>query len=253
MYSQPSQAMKLIEPTTLKSFAPSGTLRVGINLGNPVLASEDAATKKMSGISIDIANEIGKRINLPVQLIPFKSAGETVDGIKNGDLDLVFVAIDPVRGADISYTPAYIQIEGAYMVKAASPLKNNEGVDVAGTEIVVGKGSAYDLYLTREIKNAALLRAANSQAVVDDFMSGKGNVAAGVKQQLESDAKRYAGLRMLPGRFMVINQAIGVPKARSDFDKTTAYLSEVITQLKQSGFIANSMQRHHIQGAKVAE
>jgi polar amino acid transport system substrate-binding protein len=218
-----------------------------------VLASEDAITKKMSGISVDIANEIGKRINLPVQLIPFKSAGETVDGIKNGDLDLVFVAIDPVRGADISYTPAYIQIEGAYMVKAASPLKNNEGVDVAGTEIVVGKGSAYDLYLTREIKNAALLRAANSQAVVDDFMSGKGNVAAGVKQQLESDAKRYAGLRMLPGRFMVINQAIGVPKARSDFDKTTAYLSEVITQLKQSGFIANSMQRHHIQGAKVAE
>jgi polar amino acid transport system substrate-binding protein len=253
MYSQPSQAMKLIEPTTLKSFAPSGTLRVGINLGNPVLASEDAATKKMSGISIDIANEIGKRINLPVQLIPFKSASETVDGIKNGGLDLVFVAIDPVRGADISYTPAYIQIEGAYMVKASSPLKNNEEVDVAGTEIVVGKGSAYDLYLTREIKSAALLRAANSQAVVDDFMSGKGNVAAGVKQQLESDAKRYTGLRMLPGRFMVINQAIGVPKSRSDFEKTTTYLSEVITQLKQSGFIANSMQRHHIQGAKVAE
>ena len=253
MYSQPSQAMKLIEPNTLKSFAPSGTLRVGINLGNPVLASEDAATKKMSGISIDIANEIGKRINLPVQLIPFKSASETVDGIKNGGLDLVFVAIDPVRGADISYTPAYIQIEGAYMVKASSPLKNNEEVDVAGTEIVVGKGSAYDLYLTREIKSAALLRAANSQAVVDDFMSGKGNVAAGVKQQLESDAKRYTDLRMLPGRFMVINQAIGVPKSRSDFEKTTIYLSEVITQLKQSGFIANSMQRHHIQGAKVAE
>ena len=245
--------MKLIDPTTLKSFAPSGTLRVGINLGNPVLASEDAANKKLSGISVDIANEIGKRINLPVQLIPFKSAGATVEGIKNGDLDLVFVAIDPVRGADISYTPAYIQIEGAYMVKTSSVLMSNEEVDVAGNEIVVGKGSAYDLYLTREIKSATLLRAANSQAVVDDFMSGKGNVAAGVKQQLESDAKRYQALRRLPGRFMVINQAIGVPKARLDFEKTTTYLSEVITQLKQSGFIANSMQRHYIQGAKVAE
>ena len=245
--------MKSIGPTTLKSFAPSGTLRVGINLGNPVLASEDAATKKLSGISVDIADEIGKRINLPIQLIPFKSASATVDGIKNGELDMVFVAIDPVRGADISYTPAYIQIEGAYMVKASSPLKNNVEVDVAGTEIVVGKGSAYDLYLTREIKNATLLRAASSQAVIDDFMSGKGNVAAGVKQQLESDAKRYEGLRMLPGRFMVINQSIGIPKARPDFEKTTAYLSEVITQLKQSGFVANSMQRHHIQGAKVAE
>jgi polar amino acid transport system substrate-binding protein len=245
--------MTSIAPTTLKSFAPSGTLRVGINLGNPVLASEDAATKKLSGISVDIANEIGKRIHLPVQLIPFQSAGATVDSIKNGDLDLVFVAIDPVRGADISYTPAYIQIEGAYMVKASSALKSNAEVDVAGTEIVVGKGSAYDLYLTREIKNATLLRAASSQAVIDDFMSGKGNVAAGVKQQLESDAKRYQGLRMLPGRFMVINQAMGIPKARPDFEKTTIYLSELITQLKQSGFIANSMQRHQIQGAKVAE
>ena len=245
--------MKSIDPTTLKSFAPSGTLRVGINLGNPVLASEDAATKKLSGISVDIADEIGKRINLPIQLIPFKSASATVDGIKNGELDMVFVAIDPVRGADISYTPAYIQIEGAYMVKASSPLKSNVEVDVAGTEIVVGKGSAYDLYLTREIKNATLLRAASSQAVIDDFMSGKGNVAAGVKQQLESDAKRYEGLRMLPGRFMVINQSIGIPKARPDFEKTTAYLSEVIAELKQSGFIVNSMQRHHIQGAKVAE
>jgi polar amino acid transport system substrate-binding protein len=245
--------MKSIDPTTLKSFAPSGTLRVGINLGNPVLASEDTATKQVSGISVDIANEIGKRINLPIQLIPFRSAGATVDGIKNGELDMVFVAIDPVRGADISYTPAYIQIEGAYMVKASSPLKSNVEVDVAGTEIVVGKGSAYDLYLTREMKNATLLRAASSQAVIDDFMSGKGNVAAGVKQQLESDAKRYEGLRMLPGRFMVINQSIGISKARPDFEKTTAYLSEVIAQLKQSGFVANSMQRHHIQGAKVAE
>jgi len=245
--------MKAIDPTTLKSFAPTGSLRVGINLGNPVLASEDAATKQLSGVSVDIANEIGKRINLPIKLIPFKSASATVDGIKNGELDMVFVAIDPVRGADISYTPAYIQIEGAYMVKASSPLKSNVEVDVAGTEIVVGKGSAYDLYLTREIKNATLLRAASSQAVIDDFMAGKGNVAAGVKQQLESDAKRYEGLRMLPERFMVINQSIGIPKARPDFAKTTAYLSEVIAQLKQSGFIVNSMQRHHIQGAKVAE
>ena len=252
-FGQSSQAMRPIDPATLKSFAPNGTLRVGINLGNPVLASEDNVTKKLSGVTIDIANEIGKRINLPVQLIPFQSAGATVDSIKNGNLDLVFVAIDPVRGVDVSYTPAYIQIEGAYMVKSSSALKRNEEVDVASTEIVVGKGSAYDLFLTREIKNAALLRAANSQSVVDDFMLGKGNVAAGVKQQLESDAKRYEGLRMLPGRFMVINQAMGVPKARPEFEKTTLYLSEVITQLKQSGFIANSLQRHHIQGAKVAD
>jgi polar amino acid transport system substrate-binding protein len=173
--------------------------------------------------------------------------------VKSGEIDLVFVAIDPVRGADISYTPAYIQIEGAYMVKNNSPIKSNDEVDDASNEIVVGKGSAYDLYLTREIQRATLLRAASSQAVIDDFMSGKGNVAAGVKQQLESDAKRYEGLRMLPGRFMVINQAIGIPKSRPNYESTTAYLSEIIAELKQSGFVASSMERHQVQGAKVAE
>ena len=245
--------MKTIDSSTLSSFAPTSTLRVGINLGNPILANEEPNTKRLYGVTIDIANEIGKRISLPVELIPFKTAGATVDAVKTGEIDLVFVAIDPVRGADISYTPAYIQIEGAYMVKADSTINNNEEVDAVGNEIVVGKGSAYDLYLSREIKNAALLRAASSQAVVDDFMSGQGNVAAGVKQQLESDAKRYQGLRMLPGRFMVINQAIGIPKTRTHYEGTTAYLSNVITELKQSGFIADAMNRHNIQGAKVAE
>ena len=248
-----SQPMNKIDPKLIQSFAPTGTLRVGINLGNPVLAGLDTASQKPKGISIDIANEIGKRSGIPVELIPFQSAGATVDAIKTGNIDLVFVAIDPVRGADVSYTPPYIQIEGAYMVKADSPLKNNEEVDRSGVEIVVGKGSAYDLFLTREIKNAAILRAASSQAVIDDFMAGKGNVAAGVKQQLESDAKRYQGLRMLPGRFMVINQAIGIPKARPEYEKTTAYLSSIITDLKSSGFVAESMKRHNIQGAKVAD
>ncbi|BDT76857.1 ABC transporter substrate-binding protein [Polynucleobacter yangtzensis] len=245
--------MKTIDSSTLSSFAPTATLRVGINLGNPILANEEPNTKRLYGVTIDIANEIGKRISLPVQLTPFKTAGATVDAVKTGEIDLVFVAIDPVRGADISYTPAYIQIEGAYMVKADSTINNNEEVDAIGNEIVVGKGSAYDLYLSREIKNATLLRAASSQAVVDDFMSGQGNVAAGVKQQLESDAKRYEGLRMLPGRFMVINQAIGIPKARNQYEGTTAYLSNVINELKQSGFIADAMKRHNIQGAKVAD
>ncbi len=251
--SQSTRPMNPTNQSMLQSFAPTGTLRVGINLGNPVLASTDVSTQKPKGVTIDIANEIGKRTGLPIELVAFKSAGATVDAIKTGNIDLVFVAIDPVRGEDISYTPAYIQIEGAYMVKASSPIRTNEEVDVAGNEIVVGKGSAYDLYLTREIKNATILRAPSSQAVIDDFMSGQGNIAAGVKQQLESDAARYTGLRMLPGRFMVINQAIGTPKARPNYEKTSAYLSAIIAELKASGFISEAMKRHGIEGARVAE
>ena len=245
--------MNTLDSSLLNSFAPTGVLRVGINLGNPLLAKLDGNTGKPKGVTVDIANYIASELRLPIAFTCYQMAGATVDAVKAGDVDLVFVAIDPVRGADISYTPAYIQIEGAYIVKDSSPLTKNEEVDVAGNEIVVGKGSAYDLYLTREIKHASLLRSANSQAVVDDFMSGMGNIAAGVKQQLETDAQRYQGLRMLPGRFMVINQAIGTPKARVDFDKITAYLSGVIRELKASRFIAEAMLRHRIQGAKVAD
>ena len=249
----PTPPMSSLDQVSIHSFAPTGTLRVGINLGNPVLAGTDAQTKLPKGITVDIANEIGKRTGLPIELKTFQTAGATVDAIKEGNIDLIFVAIDPIRGADISYTPAYIQIEGAYMVKANSPLMSNEQVDSPGNEIVVGKGSAYDLYLSREIKQASLIRAASSQAVIDDFMSGQGNIAAGVKQQLEVDAKRYSDLRMLPGRFMVINQAIGIPKARPEFENTTSYLTHIIDDLKSSGFILAAMQRHSIQGAKVAQ
>jgi polar amino acid transport system substrate-binding protein len=241
-----------LDKIMLQSFAPTGTLRVGINLGNPVLAGIDPVSQKPKGVSIDIANEIGKRIGLPVQLIPFQSAGATVDATQSGSIDLIFVAIDPVRGEGLSYTPPYIQIEGAYLVKTSSLIKSNDEVDVVGNEIIVGKGSAYDLFLTREIKHATLLRAPNSQSVVSDFMGGQGTVAAGVKQQLESDAVRYPGSRILPGRFMVINQAIGIPKARPEYEKTNAYLSAIITDLKRSGFVANAMKHHDIQGAKVA-
>ena len=124
--------MNQIDPKMIQSFAPTGTLRVGINLGNPVLAGLDTVTQKPKGVSIDISNEIGKRSGIPIELIPFQSAGSTVDAIKTGNIDLIFVAIDPVRGADVNYTPPYIQIEGAYMVKADSKLKVNEEVDRSG-------------------------------------------------------------------------------------------------------------------------
>lgn len=233
----------------INELAPNGTLRVGINLGNPLLASLDPQ-KKPKGISVDLANELAKQLQLTSEFTTFQKAGDTVDAIKNNLVDLVFVAIDPVRGADIDYSPAYVQIEGGYMVKKNSPITANEQVDQKNTRVVVGKGSAYDLYLTRELKNATIIRAANSQAVVDQFIAENLEVAAGVKQQLEEDAKRYSDLRMLPGRFMVINQAMGVPKGRP---KAVEFISQFIAQMKASGFIQNAIKRHQIEGIKVAD
>ena len=226
----------------------TGKLRAAINYGNPSLAArgDDGQPR---GVSVDLAREGGRRLGLPVELVTFTSAGNTVEAIKARRVDLAFVAIDPVRAADMEYTAPYVVIEGAYLVRNASPLQRNEEVDRAGTRIAVGRGSAYDLYLTREIKAATLVRVPTSPQVVDDFLAQNLEVAAGVKQQLEMDGRRVGGVRLLPGRFMVINQAMGVPKGRT---AAQAWLSAYIEEMKASGFVAEALKRHRIEGAAVA-
>ena len=226
----------------------TGKLRAAINFGNPILASRDASGQPR-GVSVDLAREAARRLGLPVELVLFNSAGNVVEAVKARQVDLAFVAIDPVRAADMEYTAPCVIIEGAYLVRNDSALQRNEEVDRAGTRIAVGRGSAYDLYLTREAKSATLVRAPTSPLVTDLFLAENLEVAAGVKQQLEADAKRVGGVRLLPGRFMVIEQAMGVPKGRL---AAQAWLSGFIEEMKASGFVAAALQRHGIEGAAVA-
>ncbi|MBT9463829.1 ABC transporter substrate-binding protein [Hydrogenophaga sp.] len=235
-------------PAAIAQLSPTGKLRAAINFGNPILATRNAAGEPQ-GVSVDLAREAARRLGLPIELVLFNSAGNVVEGIKAGKVDLAFVAIDPVRAADMEYTAPYVVIEGSYLVRNDSPLRRNEDVDRAGTKVVVGKGSAYDLFLTREIKAATLVRAPTSPAVTDMFLAEKLDVAAGVKQQLEMDAQRVGGVRLLPGRFMVIEQSMGVPKGRT---AAQAWLSSFIEEMKATGFVAAGLQRHGIQGAAVA-
>jgi len=244
-----SEAMTSPSRAAVAELAPSGTLRVAINFGNPILANKDAATGEPRGVSVDLARELGRRLGVPVQLITYTAAGKVVEGIRNKEWDIGYFAIDPVRAMDTDFTAAYVVIEGAYLVRNESPIRKNEEVDRAGNRIVVGKGSAYDLYLTREIKQATLVRAATSPAVVDTMVADKVEVAAGVKQQLQADAKRIPGLRLLDGRFMVINQAMATPKGRP---AGIEYLTKFVEEMKATGFIADALKRHGIEGAAVA-
>jgi polar amino acid transport system substrate-binding protein len=237
-------------PAPVAVLAPTGKLRAAINFGNPILATKDATTGEARGVSVDLARELGRRLGVPVELVPFAAAGKVVEAIKDAQIDVGFVAIDPVRGTDMLQTPAYVVIEGAYLVRDNSPIKTNAQVDRAGNRIVVGNGSAYDLFLTREIKAATLVKAPTSPAVTDLFMAQNLEVAAGVKQQLQADAQRLSGLRLLDGRFMVINQAMGIPKGR---ESGLNYVRDFVEEMNASGFVAASLKRHRIEGATVAE
>ena len=239
----------LPSPDAVRALAPDGALRAAINFGNPILANKDTKTGEPFGVSIDIARELGKRLNVPVELVTFNSAGKVVDAVSANEVSIAFVAIDPVRATTTAYTAPYVVIEGAYLVRNNSSLRDNAEVDRAGTRIVVGAGSAYDLYLTREIKNAMLVRAATSPLVTDVMLQQNLEVAAGVKQQLEADALRVGGVRLLPGRFMVINQALAMPLARAG---ASEFLKAFIEDLKASGFVAKALERHGIKGALVA-
>jgi len=239
-----------MDANLIKAFTPTGRLRASINLGNPILANKNPAGGEPVGVSIDLARGFAKRLGVEVELVVFDTAGKSVEAVRTEQADIGFFAVDPLRGQEIAFTSPYVLIEGCYMVRNDSALHSNEQVDQPGQRVVVGAGSAYDLYLSREIKQAQLVRAPSSPAVVETFLTQNLEVAAGVKQQLEMDAQRHPGLRLLPGRFMVIRQAMGTPRSRGP--AAADCLQAFVQEMKSSGFVADSLKRHKIQGAAVA-
>jgi polar amino acid transport system substrate-binding protein len=238
------------EQKLAEAFGPQGVLRAVINLGNPVLAKRADPQAAPTGVSVDLANELGRRIGLTVEPVVVTSAGAAVETMRKGDADIGFFAIDPARRDGIAFSTPYINIEGAYAVREGSPIKSREDVDRPGVRIAVGLNSAYDLFLKREIRQATLVHAPTSQAVVPQFVEQNLDVAANVRQQLEADMKRHPGLRMLPGSFMTINQAMGFAAGRDAAG--LAYLTRFVEDMKASGFLAEGLRRHGIEGAAVA-
>ncbi|NIF53746.1 MULTISPECIES: ABC transporter substrate-binding protein [Burkholderiaceae] len=239
-----------IDQTVVSSFTPTGKVRASINLGNPILANQDPVSGEPVGVSVDLARAFATRLNVELELVVFDAAGKSVQAVSDEQADFGFFAIDPLRGEKIAFTAPYVLIEGYYLVRDDSPIRSNEEVDRAHNRVVVGKGSAYDLFLTRALKDARIVRAPTSPTVVQTFVEEQAEVAAGVKQQLEADARQVGGLRLLGERFMVIQQAMGVPKSRGE--GAAQALRAFVEEMKASGFVAEALARHRIGGASVA-
>ncbi len=236
-------------PEVLKELAPSGRLRAAINLGNAVLAQ--GTPQELKGITVDLSRELARRTGLPLDLVPFDAAGKVFDALKAGAWDVAFIAIEPARAAEIEFSPPYVLIEGTYMVRTDSPLKVIEDVDKAGIKISVGRGSAYDLFLTRTLKAAELVRSPSGGccSMVEMFLADKLDVVAGVRQQLEPFAVAGSGLRVMEGRFQVIRQAMAVPKGRL---AAAAYIRSFVEEVKASGFVKAGLDRSGQTAAAVA-
>ncbi len=228
--------------------AGSGKLRAAINYGNSVLAVKgtDGAPR---GVSVDIALELARQLMVPVTLVPYVSAAQTLEGLKRGEWDIGFFAIDPARANDAAFTAPYLFIEGAYVVPVRSAITRMDEVDRPGIRVVVGQGSAYDLHLTRSLKRATLVRVKTSPIVADELLKGGYEAAGGLRPQLEADAKRLNGLRVLDGNFMRIEQAMAVPRGKGE---AQAVLGAFLETLKGSGFLEEALRRHGVQGVALA-
>ncbi|MEJ8858162.1 ABC transporter substrate-binding protein [Variovorax robiniae] len=238
------------DPTLQRNFAPHGVLRASINLGNPILANRDKTTGEPVGVSIDLARALGKRLGLEVELVVFEKAAQSVDAVRSGKADIGFFAVDPARSEGLSFTAPYVLIEGCYLVKQDAALQDNAQVDRDGVRVAVGSGSAYDLFLTRELQHAAIERYVHVPDCLVALQEGRVDVAAGIRTMLEGWAAQHGGLRLLPGRFMVIQQAMGMPADRGP--GAASALAAFVEEMKASGFVAESLKRHGIVGGTVA-
>jgi polar amino acid transport system substrate-binding protein len=204
---------------------------------------------ELRGVSVDLAHELARRLSVPLDLVPFDAAGKVTAAAAQDVWDIAFLAVDPRRAEEISFTAPYVVIEGTYLVREDSPARTIEDLDRSGTRIVVGRSSAYNLFLSRSLKQATLVRADTSVAAIEQFASDRLDAAAGVKQPLVVVARGRPGYRLIPRRFMLIEQGMGIPRGR---EAGSMYLGGFVEEMKASGFIAAALARHDQPDAAVA-
>ena len=237
-------------PAAVRSdLAPTGKLRVGLNYSNFLLVGKDPVSGNPRGLAVDLAQELGRRASVPVEFVGYDAPGKMADAAKTGAWDIAFLGAEPARATEIAFTAAYLEIDATYLVPAGSPLRSIADVDRDGVRISVSNKSAYELFLSRTLQRAQLMRVDGVDASFERFVADKLEVLAGLRPRLVTDAQKLPGSRVLEGRFTAIQQAIGTPKGR---DAGAQYLREFVEDVKASGLVAKAIERNGVRGVSVA-
>jgi polar amino acid transport system substrate-binding protein len=225
--------------------APTGTLRAGMNLSNTLYTMKDPATGELRGVAVDVMRELGSRLGVPVELVVHATPGDVADAVNKGTWDVAILAIEASRAQTISFSPPISEIEATYAVRKDSPLRSVEQVDAPGVRIAAPAKAGYELYLSRALKNATLVRSKNIQESLEIFNERRADAVAGLKPMLLDSMAKIPEARLLEGRFMAVNHGLGIPRGRPAADD---YLRQFVQDLNASGFIARSIERHGVKG-----
>jgi polar amino acid transport system substrate-binding protein len=241
--------MTAIDASVRHELAATGTLRAAINYGNFILATRDRATGESRGVAIDLANEIARRLGVPLAIVAYDLVSVMVEAAPTNAWDIAFLGSDPLREHLISFTSAYLEIEATYLVPAGSPLRSADDVDQPGRRVSAPAKANYELYLRRNLERAELVSAESTDAAITLLKAGKVDALAGLKQALIGLTDTMPGYRMVDGRFMAVQQSIGVPKGR---DAALGFLRQVVEDVKRSGLVARAIERTGARGVSVA-
>jgi polar amino acid transport system substrate-binding protein len=238
-----------MSPSLITELAPTGVLRAAINLSNFLLVTGRSAAGDPEGVAPDMAHEVASRLGVPVRYVPFKTPGELADAATSGVWDIGLIGAEPQRAEAIAFTPAYCEIEATYLVPAGSSLNSIAAVDAAGVRIAVTARTAYGLWLDRNIKHAALVRAETLDGALQQFQRDELDALAGLRPRLLTDLEKLPGTRLIEGKFMSVQQAIGTPRRNVT---APAFLRSFVEEAKASGFVARLIDRHKVRGLSVA-
>src|SRR5262245_1434773 len=238
-----------ISPAIGHDLTSTGKLRAAINYGNLILATRDRATGESRGVAIDLTQELGRRLGVPVEIVAYDSVAVMGDAAPSGVWDIAFLGSDPKREALMSFTAAYLEIEATYLVPGASPFTSAAEVDREGARVAAPARANYELFLSRNLKHAKLVSTPSADAAFDLLAGGQVEALAGLTQALLDRQSQLPGSRILPGRFMGVQQSIAVPKGR---DAGLAYLRTVVEDAKASGLVARAIERTGARGVSVA-
>jgi polar amino acid transport system substrate-binding protein len=229
--------------------APTGVLRAAINMSNFLLVSGTTASGDPVGVAPDMARAIAERLGVPVAYQKFPRPGELADAAAEGVWDIGLIGAEPARAEKIAFSPAYVEIASTYLVPAGSPLQTIADVDRPGIRIAVTARTAYELWLTRHIRHAELVKSESLDAALEQFVAKGLDALAGLKPRLLQDVAKLPGARILDGQFSAVQQAIGTQRER---EAAAAFLGDFVEEAKASGLVASLIERHGIQGLSVA-
>jgi polar amino acid transport system substrate-binding protein len=235
--------------TPRNELAPGGKLRIGLNYSNFLIVSGDGPDGEPRGIAPDLGRELARRSGLPFEFVKFDGAGKLFDSVKAAQCDVGFLGAEPQRAAEVEFTPAYLELPVTFLVPSGSPIRSIADIDREGVRVSVSERSAYDLFLTRTLKKAQIVRTPGIPASFDTFVREKLDALAGLKPRLVEEQARLPGSRILEGEVTSVQQAMGAPKGRG---AAARYLREFAEEVKRSGFVARAIEKHNVKGVRVA-